>query len=80
MLADLRCLREWHDLHGSKFAEIWRQKFDQSDEEALAVDRARRHVSSFFGTIIDLHDAGLVPKRIKNWSSTLQELICFTTL
>jgi hypothetical protein len=65
MLTDLRCLREWRELHGHKFAKIWRQKFDQRDEKALTVDRARRRVSSFFGTIFDLHHAGLVPTRIK---------------
>ena len=63
MLIDLRNLCAWHDKHGSKFAETWRDKLKQKDEEAQIVDRSRRRVASFFMNIIDLHDTGLVPKR-----------------
>ena len=65
MLDDLRNLRAWKDKHGPQFAETWAVMLSRGDEEARVVDRARRHVSSFFGAIIDLHDTGLVPKRIK---------------
>lgn len=65
MLFDLRNLRAWHDKHGSKSPETWREKLRQNDEEALIVDAARRRVTNFFSNIIDLHDTGLVPKRIE---------------
>jgi hypothetical protein len=65
MLADLRALRDWYDTHGSKFAKAWREKFEKGDNDALIVDKARRRVSNFFSTIIDLHDARLVPERIE---------------
>jgi hypothetical protein len=65
MLVDLRNLRAWHDKHGSKFVETWQQKLKQKDKEAQIVDRSRRRVTSFFSNIIDLHDTGLVPKRIE---------------
>jgi hypothetical protein len=65
MMIDLRNLRAWHDKHGSKFAETWRDKLKQKDEEAQIVDRSRRRVASFFMNIIDLHDTGLVSKRIE---------------
>jgi hypothetical protein len=66
MLIDLHNLDAWHDKHGpSKFAETWRKKRGQNDKEALTVDASRRRVSHFFSSIVDLHDAGLVPKRIK---------------
>src|SRR5262245_6125113 len=41
------------------------KKRGQNDKEALIVDASRRRVSHFFSHIVDLHDAGLVPKRIK---------------
>src|SRR5262249_33874912 len=63
MLIDLRKLREWQDKHGPNFAATWRDKFRQNDEEALIVDASRRRVSHFFSSIVDLRDAGLVPKR-----------------
>jgi hypothetical protein len=65
MMIDLRNLRAWHDKHGSKFAETWLEKLKQKDREAQIVDRSRRRVTSFFSNIIDLHDTGLVPKRIE---------------
>jgi hypothetical protein len=65
MFFALRNLRAWCDKHGSKFAETWKEKLNQDDKEAQIVDDARRHVTSFFTNIIDLHDTGLVPKRIE---------------
>jgi hypothetical protein len=65
MLRDLRNLRAWQAIHGPNFAETWAVKLKRDDEDAREVDAARRRVSSFFGAIIDLHDAGLVPKRIE---------------
>jgi hypothetical protein len=66
MSVDLRNLRAWYDRHASsKFAQTWAQKFQQNDPDALIVDRFRRRVTSFFSNIIDLHDAGFVPKRIE---------------
>jgi hypothetical protein len=65
MFIDLRNLRAWHDKYGSQFAETWRQKLAQNDMEAQIVDASRRRVTSFFSNIIDLHDTGLVPKRIE---------------
>jgi len=65
MLIDLHNLGAWHDKHGSKFAETWRQKRQQADKEALSVDASRRRVSHFFSSIADLHDTGLVPEQIK---------------
>jgi hypothetical protein len=64
MFIDLRNLRAWHDKYGSQFAETWRRKL-KNDEEAQIVDASRRRVTSFFSNIIDLHDTGLVPKRIE---------------
>jgi hypothetical protein len=65
MFFDLRNLRAWHDKHGSQSADKWREKLSQNDKEARIVDDARRRVTSFFSNIIDLHDTGLVPKRIE---------------
>jgi hypothetical protein len=65
MFFDLRNLRAWHDKHGSQFAERWKEKLKQDDKEAQIVDDARRRITSFFSNIIDLHDTGLVPKRIE---------------
>jgi hypothetical protein len=66
MLIDLRNLRRWYDIHSSsKFAETWQQKLQKNDPDALIVDRSRRRVTSFFSNIVDLHDTGLVPKRIE---------------
>jgi hypothetical protein len=66
MMIDLRNLRAWHDRHGSsKFAKTWQEKLGQNDKGALIVDASRRRVTSFFSNIIDLHDTGLVPKRIE---------------
>jgi hypothetical protein len=45
MMIDLRNLRAWHDKHGSKFAEMWREKLKQKDREAQIVDRSRRRVT-----------------------------------
>ena len=64
MFIDLRNLRAWHDKYGSQFAVTWQQKL-KNDKEAQIVDRSRRRVTGFFSDIIDLHDAGLVPKRIE---------------
>jgi hypothetical protein len=64
MFIDLRNLRAWHDKYGSQFAVTWQQKL-KNDKEAQIVDRSRRRVTSFFSNIIDLHDTGLVPKRIE---------------
>jgi hypothetical protein len=41
MMIDLRNLRAWHDKHGSKFAETWRDKLKQKDEEAHARPQRR---------------------------------------
>ena len=66
MFVDLRNLRAWYDRHGSsRFAKTWQQQLQQNDPDAEIVDRSRRRVTSFFSDIIDLHDAGLVPKRIE---------------
>jgi hypothetical protein len=65
MFFDLRNLRAWHDEHGSKSAETWKEKLKQNDKKAQIVDDARRRVTNFFSNIIDLHDTGLVPKRIE---------------
>jgi hypothetical protein len=66
MFVDLRNLRAWYDRHGSsRFAKTWQQKLQQNDRDAEIVDRSRRRVTSFFSNIIDLHDAGLVPKQIE---------------
>ena len=65
MLFDLRNIRAWQHKNGSGFAETWGEKLKQNDQEALIVDGSRRRVSSFFFSIIDLHDTGLVPKRIE---------------
>jgi hypothetical protein len=66
MRIDLRNLRAWYDRHGSsKFAKTWQEKLEQNDKDALIVDASRRRVASFFSNIIDLHDTGLVPKRIE---------------
>jgi hypothetical protein len=64
MFVDLRNLRAWHDKYGSQFAATWQQKL-QNDEEAQIVDASRRRVTGFFSNIIDLHDTGLIPKRIE---------------
>ena len=64
MFVDLRNLRAWQDKHGSQFAETWRQQL-KNDNEAQIVDASRRRVTSFFSNIIDLHDTGLIPKRIE---------------
>jgi len=64
MFIDLRNLRAWHDKYGSQFAVTWQQNL-KNDWEAQIVDRSRRRVTSFFSNIIDLHDTGLVPKRIE---------------
>jgi hypothetical protein len=66
MFFDLRNLRAWHDKHGSQSAETWEKKLNQGDKEAQIIDDARRRVTSFFSNIIDLHDTGLVPKRIEH--------------
>src|SRR5262249_43027297 len=65
MLTDLRNIRAWHDKYAPRFTETWREKLKQNDGEALIVDRSRRRVTSFFSGIIDLHDAGFIPKRIE---------------
>src|SRR5215471_10872417 len=66
MFVDLRNLRAWYDRHGSsRFAQKWGQKLQENDRDAEIVDRSRRRVTSFFSNIIDLHDAGLVPKQIE---------------
>jgi hypothetical protein len=65
MFTDLLNLKTWHDKHSPKFAETWGQKLKQGDTEALIVNASRRRVTSFFSDIIDLHDTGLVPKRIE---------------
>src|SRR5262245_59938256 len=64
MFVVLRNLRAWHDKYGSQFAAMWQQKL-QNDKEAQIVDASRRRVTSFFSNIIDLHDTGLIPKRIE---------------
>lgn len=65
MLFDLRNLRAWHAKYPNEFAQAWAQKVEKKEKEALIIDGARRRVSSFCGAIIDLHDAGLLPRRIK---------------
>jgi hypothetical protein len=65
MFIDLQNLRAWHDRHGSKSAKNWQEKLEQNDKEALIIHGSRRRVTSFFSNIIDLHDTGLVPKRIE---------------
>ena len=66
MFVDLCNLRARYDKYGSQSPETWRQRLkDKDDNEAQIVDASRRRVTSFFSNIIDLHDTGLVPKRIE---------------
>ena len=62
----LHNLGAWYDKYGSStFAKTWQEERQQGDKEALIVNASRRRVSHFFSSIVDLHNAGLVPERLK---------------
>jgi hypothetical protein len=66
MRIDLHNLGAWYDKYGSStFAKTWQEERQQGDKEALIVNASRRRVSHFFSSIVDLHNAGLVPERLK---------------
>ena len=60
MLDALRTLRRWRESAGDNFAKIWASELGSGVEQALAVDRARRHVGSYFDNADRLHQAGLI--------------------
>jgi hypothetical protein len=67
MMVDLRNLRAWYDRHASsKFEKALKEGLEQNNKDALIVDASRRRVTSFFSNIVDLHDTGLIPKRIEH--------------
>jgi hypothetical protein len=64
MRDDLRNVRSWRELHGPDCASEWARLYDQNDADALEVDKSRRRISHFFGTIADLYRLGLLSKRL----------------
>lgn len=63
MLIALRLLRNWKAERGDEFEIKWKKALDAGDESAHEVDRARRHVKSYFMRALRLHEAGYVSKR-----------------
>jgi hypothetical protein len=62
MRDDLRNIRSWRELHGPDCASKWAKLYEQNDHDALEVDKSRRRISHFFGTIADLYNLGLLSK------------------
>lgn len=60
MLESLRILRNWKAENGTEFADEWRKALEASDDEAIEVDKARRHVSHYFYKALRLYEAGYV--------------------
>jgi hypothetical protein len=63
MLTDLRLLHDWKKNHGDQFASIWLKQFQGGQPEAIAVDRARRHVGHYFFSIYDLKQSRFLSKK-----------------
>jgi len=62
MSDDLRNLRSWKELHGTDFAQKWKEKFIERDNDAIVVDAARRRVKNFFQAIGEIYEDGLISK------------------
>lgn len=61
MLEALRTLRTWHEQEGAaSFAVNWKSRLARGDAQALAVDRARGLVTSYFHNVDRIHQAGLI--------------------
>jgi hypothetical protein len=56
----LRTLRFWREQHGEEFASEWELGVARGDSEAVAVDRARRRVSSYFQNVDELWQKSLI--------------------
>jgi hypothetical protein len=56
----LRILRFWREQHGDEFSSDWELLFARADEEAVAVDRARRRVTAYFQGVDELRQNGLI--------------------
>jgi hypothetical protein len=63
MLLALRLLRNWKAEKGDEFENKWKKALDAGDKAAHEVDRARRHVKSYFMRALRLHEAGYVSER-----------------
>jgi hypothetical protein len=60
MLESLRLLRKWKAENGTEFAEEWRKALEAGSDEALEVDKARRHVAHYFYKALRLYESGYV--------------------
>ena len=61
MVGALRTPRTWHEQEGAdSFAANWKSRLARGDAESLAVDRARRLVTSYFHDVDRIHRAGLI--------------------
>jgi hypothetical protein len=58
----LRALTSWSAAHGADFARVWHEAYRRSDQEAVALDKARRQVKAFFDRAVRLFEANLVSK------------------
>lgn len=56
----VRALRFWREQHGEDFASDWELDLARGDADAVAVDRARRRVSSYFQNVDELWQRGLI--------------------
>lgn len=64
MLASLKTLANWHNHYGEQFCNEYLIQLKGKKAEALNVDDARRYVKYYFLNLLDLHDLGLIRKKI----------------
>ena len=60
----LRTLRGWRQIHGDDFAPEWKKRLSKNDSDAVAVDRARRLVGSYFYNADQLRQGRLISARV----------------
>ena len=63
MLDALRVLRRWREQEGEAFATTWESRLRTGDRQAMDVDRARRHVGSYFENADRMHQAELISEK-----------------
>lgn len=72
---DLNLLKKCKDDNKKDFAASWKHRYDDKDSGALKINKARRHVSHYFLSVLDLCDLGYLSKELRDKIISLDGII-----
>jgi hypothetical protein len=65
VIADsIRKLIDWRRGQNDGFADLWFSQFKKGDDEALALNAARRTMSRYFGDVVRAYQDGLLSRKL----------------